>query len=710
MNKEEYSVVLDNSDIPEVSVSATNNAAVTVVQAISPEGKARINITSEDGKLVKDYTIKFTSPSAPKNIISIEDSQILSVSTGAAFDTISPPEQVKVTLDNGDKKDIDVTWDPTNYNENNVGVYMLKGELELPEGVINKSDVNPFLAVRVGSDEDISLKPNFIRFTVKKDKLIQNEVVFPMIYATKGAQYFIYESLDSKESIISGKMETTSNSALSIPEQKADGVSKDYQVEISGTDLILKHATNVEAKEYYISDMDSGKLESPRTKITVQEADIINYNVNLNQSQGGLITSDAEDGLIREGLNLTLTFTPTPGYELVEAMVNNKVVELDKNNQFVVENVQEDITVAARFRQTGSSTSADNATPDINKVDEVTVKAMSDAVSQAKKGDTATLVIKEGQSRIPDSILKLAKDKGVNLTFVQGDIVCTISAKDIKELPEGISYDVGLKLITDTDISALTKDEAAVMFQLNGSGKYPFTMKLELNAGIKLKGKMMFVNRYNPETKRLEYVSVDDVNAKGIVIGTVNESGKYVLSNVCGFVEKPIAKITGKTNNSTGKSGKVTLKADLGSKDVTVKQLSWKASNTKYASVDKNGVVTAKKAGKGKTISVTAAALDGSKVKKTFKVYLGTPVAKITVAKSNPKTVLVGKKTKIKYSIPTKTATNKNVVFSSNNKYVKIDKNGNIVASKGAKGKVVTITIKAKDGQGDKSQFKIKIK
>lgn len=52
------------------------------------------------------------------------------------------------------------------------------------------------------------------------------------------------------------------------------------------------------------------------------------------------------------------------------------------------------------------------------------------------------------------------------------------------------------------------------------------------------------------------------------------------------------------------------------------KTLTWKSSNTKYATVDKNGKVKAKKAGKGKTVTITAMAVDGSGKKATVKIKI----------------------------------------------------------------------------------------
>lgn len=52
------------------------------------------------------------------------------------------------------------------------------------------------------------------------------------------------------------------------------------------------------------------------------------------------------------------------------------------------------------------------------------------------------------------------------------------------------------------------------------------------------------------------------------------------------------------------------------------KTLKWTSSNTKYATVNSKGKVTAKKAGKGKTVKITAKATDGSGKKKTVTIKI----------------------------------------------------------------------------------------
>ncbi|MGN1165141.1 MAG: Ig domain-containing protein [Lachnospiraceae bacterium] len=80
-------------------------------------------------------------------------------------------------------------------------------------------------------------------------------------------------------------------------------------------------------------------------------------------------------------------------------------------------------------------------------------------------------------------------------------------------------------------------------------------------------------------------------------------------------------KLTAKKTAKAGK--KVTVKASVKTtgKDAN-KKLNWTVSNPKYATVNSKGVVTTKKAGKGKTVKVTVKATDGSGKKKTVRIKI----------------------------------------------------------------------------------------
>ena len=63
---------------------------------------------------------------------------------------------------------------------------------------------------------------------------------------------------------------------------------------------------------------------------------------------------------------------------------------------------------------------------------------------------------------------------------------------------------------------------------------------------------------------------------------------------------------------------KTTVKASSGAN----KKLRWSSSNTKYATVSQTGKVTALKAGKNKSVKITAMATDGSGKKNTVTIKI----------------------------------------------------------------------------------------
>lgn len=69
-----------------------------------------------------------------------------------------------------------------------------------------------------------------------------------------------------------------------------------------------------------------------------------------------------------------------------------------------------------------------------------------------------------------------------------------------------------------------------------------------------------------------------------------------------------------------GKS--LTLKVSVSPTGATNKKVTWKSSNKKYATVSSKGVVTAKKAGIGHTVKITATAADGSGKKVVCKIKI----------------------------------------------------------------------------------------
>lgn len=164
---------------------------------------------------------------------------------------------------------------------------------------------------------------------------------------------------------------------------------------------------------------------------------------------------------------------------------------------------------------------------------------------------------------------------------------------------------------------------------------------ISLAAGRKTKLNVQ-VQPENAESKALSYKSsntkVVTVDSKGNIKAAKNAAGKSAVITVMAKdrktvvakckvkVKKPVyvkkISLSTKKNTQKLKAGKtLTIKASVTPAKADVQELIWSSSNKKYATVS-NGKVKAKKAGIGKTVTITAKATDGSKVKASIKIKI----------------------------------------------------------------------------------------
>ena len=155
---------------------------------------------------------------------------------------------------------------------------------------------------------------------------------------------------------------------------------------------------------------------------------------------------------------------------------------------------------------------------------------------------------------------------------------------------------------------------------------------------------------------------------------------------------------------------KIKLTAGIIPSNASDKLVTWTSGNKKVATVNSSGVVTMKKNSGGKSVTITAAAKDGSGVKATYKITsMKGAVKRITV--SGKKSVKAGKTLKLKAKVSAAKKANKKVKWtSSNKKYATVNSSGKVKALKAGKGKKVKITAMATDGSGKKKTVVIKIK
>ncbi|MEY8427370.1 Ig-like domain-containing protein [Lachnospiraceae bacterium 46-15] len=158
---------------------------------------------------------------------------------------------------------------------------------------------------------------------------------------------------------------------------------------------------------------------------------------------------------------------------------------------------------------------------------------------------------------------------------------------------------------------------------------------------------------------------------------------------------------------------KVKLTAFILPENTANKTVTWSVSNTKYATISQAGILTLKKAGIGKNVTVTAAAADGSKKTAVYKIKIMKRAVKSIKISAASKKIKAGKTLKLKAKITTtgKGTVNKTLKWSSSNtKYATVNKKGQVKTKKAGKGKTVTITAVSTDGSNKKAKIKLRIK
>ncbi len=196
--------------------------------------------------------------------------------------------------------------------------------------------------------------------------------------------------------------------------------------------------------------------------------------------------------------------------------------------------------------------------------------------------------------------------------------------------------------------------------------------------------------------------------------GTISSEEKvYVTGGNRPPVKRPV-KVSRITLSGISKqiaAGKnIKLTASVMPSNASNKAVTWKSSNKKVATVTKDGVVKIKKKTGGRSVTITATAMDGSNVKGTYKIKSMKGVVK-KIAISGKKTVKAGKTLKLKAKVTATKKANKKIKWSSSNKkYASVSSSGKVKALKAGKKKKVKITAMATDGSGKKKTVTIRIK
>lgn len=284
-----------------------------------------------------------------------------------------------------------------------------------------------------------------------------------------------------------------------------------------------------------------------------------------------------------------------------------------------------------------------------------------------------------------------------------GTTVITATAKDDSGISASCTVQVTVPTVKVTGIT-LNKTTASVVKGKTVALTATVTPDTATDKPIK----------WTTSNKNVATVSTDGVvtaKAAGTAIITATAADDSGVKATCKItVTNPVIKVTkvtlNKTTASVVKGKTLTLTATVTPTNATNKNVTWKSSNTKIATVDGNGKVTAVAAGTA-TITCTAKA-DKSK-SATCKITVTNPAVKVTKLRMNKTSVdlLKGKTVQLKVTVTPSNATNKAVTWTSSNKRIATVTSNGLV--KAVRTGTVTITARAKDGSGKKVTCKINV-
>lgn len=447
---------------------------------------------------------------------------------------------------------------------------------------------------------------------------------------------------------------------LIIPRKvKSIGWKAFGECEFTGSLTISESVTNIEGDAFAGCYKFKGTLTIPKTVSDIGDdcfTGCTGFTSIINNSSKSFSTTDFledDDNCFKDNLGNYVFYNGgqirTGIYTRVTAVVHVSRLELDKTT--ITINKGESVTLNAKI---------------------VPSQALDKQLTWSSKNATIASVDRNG-------VVKGLKSGTTEITVKSNDrnkeTVCIVTVYE----PDIAVTGVTINLNSLTVYTGKTQQLTAAVFPSNATNQ-----KLTWTSS-------------NTNVATVKNGLVSGIKSGTAVITVTSTNGKKATCKIT--VSPNPVKVTkiklNKKSASIMKGKTLTLKATISPANATNKNVTWKSSNKKVATV-KNGVVTAVAKG---TATITVTTKDGGKTA-TCKITVKNPIAVKSVKLNKSKASLEkGKTLALKATIAPSNAANKNVTWKSSNKSVAtVDKSGVVKAVK--KG---TATIKVTTSDGSKT-------
>ena len=458
-----------------------------------------------------------------------------------------------------------------------------------------------------------------------------------------------------------------------------------------------------------------------------------------------VLTSKTGNSSVAAGKSLVLVANVMPDYA-VSKKVQWNVDAAAKAAGITVTNgtvKTKSTTAAGEYTVTATAVGTDGSTFNgVSKEYKFTVIAKASVKSIAFMDGKTKLkaqTLDRGQTLNLNNYLQVTREDGA---AAAGDVIWSSSNNKVATVSDGVVTAVAPGKVV---IKAISNDGFNKSASCNVTVNQPVTeititgsTKVAAGKSITLKANIAPANATNKKVTwtvdggngKVTVANNGKVSAKADATGTctvtatANDSGKvssaaYTVTIVSGAItkielsSKNMVLFSKKASETTPITGKLSATVTGGDSSL----IEWMSSAPSIASVDQDGNVTAKAAGKA---TITCAATDGSNKKATCKVNVNVPMSKLSIGTKDSYGsyfddlgdgtggyagyIAQGKSIVLtaKYSSNYGTPNDKKVTWASSNTAVlTVDKNGKVTANKEAPlGAKAYITATAADGSG----------
>lgn len=267
---------------------------------------------------------------------------------------------------------------------------------------------------------------------------------------------------------------------------------------------------------------------------------------------------------------------------------------------------------------------------------------------------------------------------------------CTITAKTVDKGYSGVGYSAKCTVTVKVKPESIT---------VTGANTIYTTKTAQLKATVLPADASNKKVKWSSSDKNVATVSskglVKAVGSGTAVITVTSADASDVKATFTVKVKKKVSvqSVNLEVSKKTVYKGKtLKLKAQVNPSKASFPELKWKSSNSKIASVDSKGKVTAKKAGK---VTITCTSVDNPLCKDTCVITVKVKTTGVKISKTSLSMYATEKKT-LKATVSPSDATNKDVTWKSSNKKVATVSSDGVVTAK--KAGTCTITVKTKSG------------